>query len=157
MHGAKSPTCCQATLGKLRSNFKDLIWIRWDPKNEAGKKDRAQKPAATVQLDGFNRWPPLLWFWPPRMGPGDPRPPLLLAHRTATQPSLCTQVKHFQERNASESLQWVSTLMLTLQLPEWEPVWLVILDPLFPSPNSCRMASWPEPVQIPSSGLHLIF
>lgn len=110
-----------------------------------------------VQLDRFSKWPPLLWFWPPRMGLKDPRIPSYLP--IWHPPSLLSahMWKHLKERNASESLQWVSTLMLTLQLPELEPVWLVILDPLFPNPNSCRMASGPEPVQIPPSGLHLIF
>ena len=150
--------CQKFLLGEKPSkNVKDLIWVKQDPKNEAGKEDRAQKPAATVPLDGFNRWPPLLWFWPPEIGLEDPRPPLLLAHMMPVQPSLHTQRGSAYKRTEMlPSLQWLSTPMLTLHLPELEPAWLVTPGPLWPDRNSCRRASQPEPVQIPSPGMHLI-
>jgi len=57
--------------------------IKWDPKNEAGKKDRAQKLEATVYLEGFNRFlsrcPPTLVLTT-TTGSVGPRPHHLLAH-----------------------------------------------------------------------------
>lgn len=126
--------CQKFLLGKkLSKNVKDLIWIRRGPKNEAGKEDRAQKPAATVHLDGFNRWPSLLWFWPPGTGLEDPKPSLLLAHMMPIQPSLHTQCgSAYKRREKLPSLQWLSTPMLTLHLPELEPAWLVTRVPFGP-------------------------
>lgn len=144
MHSSTLGQECQKFLPgkKLSKNVKDLIWIRWGPKNEASKEDRAQKPAATVHLDGFNRWPPLLWFWPPETRLEDPKPPLPLAHMMPIQPSLRTQCgSAHKRRERLPSLQWVSTLMLTLHLPELEPAWLVTPGPLWPNRNSCRRAS----------------
>lgn len=134
-------------------NVKDLIGIKSDPKNKAGKKRQSSEPSSYVHLKGFNRsqegvctsalTPPMLWFLPPQKGGG------ITYCRTPGRPSCLStwclwcllglkvqNWKHLKgKRNAWESLQWVSTLMLTPQLSGLEPALSVTWTLTLPNPK----------------------
>lgn len=104
---------------------------------------------ATVRLEGFTFPSRCL---PPHSGSDHhDRPPLLLS----TRAFLATTWKHLkEERNASESLQWLSTLMLTLRLSDLEPAWLV--TPGHPIPPTADWSAGHTWCKTCSLGLHLM-
>lgn len=141
-------------LGKRRKNFKDLIWKKWDPKNEAGKKRQLRKQQLQCSWKDSTGLVPSScadrheWNW---RTPGHPS---CWPMRGPPAFSLYPTWKHSKEgSDASESLQWVSIFSTVTDL---EPAWLVTPGPLLPNPNCHRKASWPGLVQIPSSGLRLV-